>query len=40
MPSGQEGAVARSVVRALDPARMMLDQLKVARNAEQRLGYT
>ena len=41
VPTGREGAVAREVQRALqDPARMLLAQLKEARSAEQRLGYT
>ena len=40
VPTGQEGAVAREVERALrDPIRTMLAQLKQARSAEARLGY-
>jgi hypothetical protein len=40
VPTGQEGAVAREVQRALkDPIRTMLAQLKTARAAEARLGY-
>jgi hypothetical protein len=41
VPTGREGAVGREVARALqDPTRMLLAQLKEARAAEQRLGYT
>jgi hypothetical protein len=40
VPTGQQGAVAREVQRALkDPIRTMLAQLKTARAAEARLGY-